>query len=234
MKALTFTVLGALILGAHISAAEPPLAQRLAALAGNGAKDCASPATNDVAPGALSEPCLINAFRGHTAAFWSTGNPPTNRALGGVAVGSSGAVYFLESSGGFWVEHQCTEPAVIQEFGWERLRCKESYVAPPQASVIPFRPGGRVLPPKPKQRIEIPAAICDPAGPGRNVQVELVVDTSGNVLAANILAAAKQCHIAELEHFLTQLKLTPGTLGGAPVVTTWFTIIPLNAGTTGQ
>ncbi len=232
MKSPFFTVLGALILGAHLSAAEPPLAQRLAALAGNGAKDCGSPGTNDVAPGAVSEPCLINAFRGHTAAFWSTGYPPTDPALGGIAVDSSGAVYFVESSGGSWVEHQCAEPAVIQQFGFERLRCKESYVPPPQASVIPFRPGGDVLPPKLKERIEIPAAICDPAGPGRNVQVDFIVGTTGNVLAANILIAAKQCHIPELEHFLTQLRLTPGTLGGTPVVTKTFTIIPLNTGTT--
>jgi hypothetical protein len=142
-----------------------------------------------------------------------------------MAVTSKGGVFVLESRDGQPVEHQCAEPAIVREYGRDRLRCKETYVAPFKAAESPYRSGNFVAPPKPKAPIEIPAAICDPNGPGRNVQVSFVVDTDGKVLLVDILAAAKQCQIPELETALRKVTFEPGTVNGEPVITSWFTII---------
>jgi hypothetical protein len=211
-----------LLICQSLQAAVSSLDERIVALAGEGARNCKSPATNDVAPGAVSEPCLVSAFRERKAAFWQWEDSP-NRA-GGVAVTASGKVYLLDE---FAREYPCVEAAIVREFGKERLRCKERYNPPFKASELPLRTSGSVIAPKPQTKLEIPPEICDPAGPGRSVQVEFVVDTNGSVLMADVLVAAKQCNLLELEAALRAVKFSPGSYNGAPMITSWFAIIPV-------
>jgi hypothetical protein len=212
----------------QVRGAESPGKSRLLELAGGDAKDCGSIPTNDVSPGALSEPCLVKAFREHRAAFWETERLPKSTSLvTGMAVTSGGALYVVESDGSRSTEHRCVEPAVVTEFGRERLRCKENYIAPFKATETPYRPGGGVSSPRPMADLKIPAGICDPSS--TRVQVDFVIDVTGKVLLADVMAAPKQCHMRELEAALYQFTFEPGTFRGAPVITTWFTIINLSS-----
>lgn len=182
----------------------------VASLAGEGAKNCASPLPDMAAPGSISEPCLVNAFRNKTAAYWEVNQ---------MAVTSAGVVYLGE--------YRCAKPSIVREFGKERLRCLERYEAPFRADQLPMRVSAPVRAPRPRSEIRIPAKICDPAGPGRMLQIELIVDTTGKVLMADLLVVPKQCDIRALETHLRGLQLEPGTLDGAPVLTSWFTIVHL-------
>lgn len=210
-----------------VRGAESPAKSRLLELAGGDAKNCGSIPTNDVAPGALSEPCLVTAFREHRAAFWDTKWLPNSTSLvTGMAVTSGGALFVVESDGSRSTEHRCVEPAVVTEFGRERLRCKENYIAPFKAKETPYRSGGGVSSPRPTSNLKIPAGICEPSY--TRVQVDFVIDVTGKVLLADVMAAPRQCHMRELEAALQQFTFEPGTFRGAPVITTWFTIINLS------
>jgi hypothetical protein len=194
----------------------------MAALAGAGAKNCESTATNDVNPGAISEPCLIQAFRKHEAAYWVPASAVDG--IRGIAVAADGVVHIVEGTDPTPDVHRCDEPKVLRLFGRERLRCAERFVMPYKAESIPFRAGNDVRPPCPKAPIRVPPRACDPTAPGRKLQVELIVDTSGKVLFVDLLGIPKECDLPALESYLDSIEFEPATLNGAPVIASWFTI----------
>lgn len=217
-------VVGCLLLSAPMTVADESLEGQMAALAGNAAQNCMSSGADSWTPGAVSEPCLVRAFREHRGAFWVPETPTSG--IVAIAVSPARQVHLVESIGSEAAPYPCVAPAIVIEFGRERLRCTERYVAPYRANVVPVRAAGRVSPPRPKWEIRVPAEICTSKASG-NLSVEFVIDASGSVLMVDVLAVPRYCNMPRLETYLQSLKFEPGSLGGAPLMTSWFTIIAM-------
>lgn len=190
--------------------------------AGAGAKDCGGRS-----PGAISEPCLVRAFRDRTAAFWvSHANSAVPPAALAVAVTASGRVMTItkDLSTDPLQPYECVSPAIVREFGKERLRCKEKYKPPFRAEELAFRVGGDVKPPRPAVPLVVNSKICELSA-GRKLQVEFVIGEDGSVRMVDILDAPEKCDVPAVSAALQTVQFRSGTLQGAPVQTSWFTII---------
>ncbi len=175
----------ALAVADAVRAGDSPV-DRVRAFAGERAKDCGS-----LAPGAISEPCLVQAFRDHVPAYWvsHTQSRATPAALAYGLTASGRMLVVTRSTPEEALEaFSCSEAAIVVELGKERLRCKERYVAPPHAGQVPFRVSAMVTPPQPLAPLTVDPAIC-PLGNGRKLQVELVVGEDGRVRMVDVLAA---------------------------------------------
>lgn len=121
-------------------------------------------------------------------------------------------------------EYECADPAIVLEFGKERLRCKERYRPPFGAASAPFRAGGGVTAPRPVNPLFVNPAICK-VEPGKALQVEFVVSEDGTVRMVDVLVAPIGCDVPAVALSLAKTKFIPGSLDSAPVMTSWFTII---------
>jgi len=206
--------------------ADRALRERALQFVGANAKDCGALSPTP-APGAVSEPCLVYAFRKHEAAFWvsHTGSVASPADLA-YALMSAGHLLVLsrERISGPIEEYECADPAIVLEFGKERLRCKERYVPPFGAASAPFRTGGGVAAPRPVNPLFVNPAICK-VEPGKALQVEFVVGEDGTVRMVDVLVAPIGCDIPAVASSLAKTKFVPGSLNSAPVMTSWFTII---------
>jgi hypothetical protein len=202
---------------------EQEFLQRIAALAGPDAENCAS-STTSVTP-ITSEACLVTALQKRKAAFWlSHTRSRVSPAVYGMAVTSTGAVYVLQSETIEQepAEYRCVEPRIIQEFGRERLRCKERYIAPFNPSESPLTVDFRVVkPPAPRRlgRILIPPELCEDQA-FVSFMVEFIIDTNGKVVMAEVgSASSRDCDLPAIEDWLGGLEFRPGMWNGAPVCT---------------
>jgi hypothetical protein len=222
-RALTvFAVLIVAVLSASADQTADTLLARVREFAGGDAKDCGGRS-----PGAISEPCLVRAFRDRAAAFWvSHANSTVQPAALAVAVAASGRVLTLTKNRSTdpLQEHECVTPAIVREFGRERLRCKEKYNPPFRAEELAFRVGGDVKPPQPAVPIKVDSKICE-LTPGKKLQVEFVIGEDGSVRMVDILDAPEKCDVPAVSAALQMVHFSPGTLQGAPIQTSWFTII---------
>lgn len=217
MRCMTPAFLASVLLVCPIvtaqTGAESPARSRLVELAGRDAKDCGFSPAAGVSPSG-AEYCLVDAFRNHKAAFWANAGPAK-----GAAITPAGAVFELQKRDGGFTEHRCAEPAIVREFSWERLVCKETYVAPFKAAERPIRVGGGVSRPTAHAHITVPDEICRTLGSGNNTIVEVVVDTDGKVLGARVMTASRQCDVAALESAVMKATFEPGMFNGTPVMT---------------
>jgi hypothetical protein len=228
-------VFAAAILGiALMSQGQPNIAtgslrESIQQLGGPNAKDCGRAGSLSVAGEGLAEPCLVQAFRSHEAAYWiqNEGSRLGSMAAA-VVVTSSGAVYRLtrESPNYPVSERSCLQPMVATEYGRERLRCKESYSPPARATDIPLRSGDPVsIAPRPMTPLVLDPSVCGTGAAGEHASVEFIVSEQGKVLLAEILTAPKPCDLPALSGNLQRVQFKPGTLNGAPILTSWFTMI---------